>query len=535
MQARTCTALLVASLATSTLGGSSERGRRNVLLIGVDDLRPELNCYGEDPIPGTHSPPMHSPNFDKLAARSLVLHKNYVQFAVCAPSRASLLTGRRPDRTRTYDLVTYWRNAGGNYTTIPEYFKLHGYYSVGMGKVFHPGNCSGDDDRKYSWTVGAEYYHAPNFAMWDHLRDPHNLFHSRPWYAATPEEVEAHPLPDMQLANHALLTLNQMPERLQLHGAKNFFMAVGFHKPHLPFVFPKEMFEYYPWDEIKVPPNQLPPRDMPWPAWFDYKELRDYAGMHATRGEMGQILPELEVRNLRRAYYAAVTYIDQQVGRVLTALEESPYYDNTVVIVWGDHGWELGEHGEWCKQTNFEFAARAPMLLAVPGVTDGGLKSTMYTEHVDIFPTLVDAAFAPEEPRLPVCPPHSQSFNVSACGEGVSLMPLTANPNKPVKAASFNQYWRLGEITSKATCIIPGESCVMGYSVVTVLDSYEYRMTQWCWFNTVRPLKVDWGNCVGHELYNHTTDPGENVNIHGMPSSQSVIPTLHAMLVGYTG
>ena len=503
------------------------------MLIAVDDLRPELNCYGEDPVPGTYSPPIYSPHFDKLAARSLVLHKNYVQFAVCAPSRASLLTGRRPDRTHVYDLVTYWRTAGGNYTTIPEYFKLHGYYAVGMGKIFHPGRGSGDDDRKYSWTVPDEYFHAPNFPMWDHLTDPNNLFKSRAWYAATPEEVEAHPLPDTQVANHALFTLNHMPERLQLHGAKNFFMAVGFHKPHLPFVFPREMFEHYPWEKIKLPPNQMPPTDMPWPAWSYNGELLHYDGQKNNTGDPGTTLAELDVRNLRRAYYAAVSYADRQVGRVLTALEESPYYNNTVVILWGDHGWQLGEHGEWCKQTNFEFAARAPMFLAIPGVTDGGLKSTMYTEHADVFPTLVDAAFAPEEPRLPACPP--QSFNVSACGEGVSLMPLTANPNKPVKAASFNQYWRLGSIGREAPCIIPGKSCVMGYSVVTVLDSYEYRMTQWCWFNTVRPLKVDWGNCVGNELYNHTNDPGENVNVYNLDSSQSVIPTLHALLVGYTG
>eukprot|EP01060_Flectonema_neradi_P011255 TRINITY_DN18357_c0_g1_i1.p1 TRINITY_DN18357_c0_g1~~TRINITY_DN18357_c0_g1_i1.p1 ORF type:complete len:538 (+),score=109.66 TRINITY_DN18357_c0_g1_i1:54-1667(+) len=528
-----CAAVLALSLASAD-------AKKNVLFFAVDDLRPELNCMGDNPIPGSVTPKLHTPNFDRLAARSLLMRKNYVQQAVCSPTRTSLLTGRRPDRTRTYDLYSYFRDVAANYTTIPEYFKdQHDFLTVGMGKIFHPGHASGMDDICCSWTDN-KYWHAPNLGPWS-SKNKSSLNGGNSWKAVTKEESDANPLPDFQTATHAVETIKNMTNMLKPE--QNFFLAVGFHKPHLPFVFPEEMLEHYPMDSISLPPNDQPPKDMPPIAWSSYGELRAYLDQKALNhsGAPGTDLPDDDVRNLRRAYYSAVSATDLYLGMVLDALDASPFANNTVISLFGDHGWQLGEHGEWCKHTNFEFATRAPMMVSIPGITEGGKITDRYTEHADMFPTLVEAAVGEQ---LQVCPSGNASFGVPTCTEGTSVVPLAVNPNANFKEAAYSQYPRgyvktMAELLSQdlgssttSPCIMENKNCTMGYSVISIVNETEYRYTKWCDFNTPEhKFRVNWNRCVGTELYDHVADPGENFNIY--EQKPSVVAHLQQLLVTY--
>jgi len=337
------------------------KGSKNVLFFAVDDLRPEITAFG--PIPGTVQPTMHTPHFDALAKRSLVLTKNYVQQAVCSPTRQSLLTGRRPDRTRVYDLYSNFRTVAANYTTLPEHFLLNGYTTIGMGKIFHPGHASGapayggSDDICCSWTNGtsekdnAPYFQPPNLGQWSSSSaSGFNKGHAA--YIVSLEEEHKNPLPDNQTADHAVMTLEKLSEEHVAATAagttpKPWFVAVGFHKPHLPFVASAEFFDYYPTTEIALPPVQQPPQGMPPVAWSSYGELTNYADQNKSEhsGAPGTVMPKDDVLSLRRAYYASVTQTDAMLGKVLAALAASPFADNTIISIWGDHGWQLGEHG----------------------------------------------------------------------------------------------------------------------------------------------------------------------------------------------
>jgi len=516
------------------------RGAKNVLFFAVDDLRPEAEVFGG--LPGTPMPQMHTPNIDALAAKSLVLTKNYVQQAVCSPTRQSLLTSRRPDRTRVYDLYVFFRDVAANYTTIPQWFRMNGYNTIGMGKIFHPGHASGaspngnpGDDICCSWSNNSFYFHAPNLAYWSgsQLQGGNK---GRAWMSVDAETEMTHPLPDSQTADHAVQTLHTLAKQRKAGDTRPFFLAVGFHKPHLPFVASEKYFQYYPNSSVHLPGNQYPPEGMPQIAWSSYGELRNYQDQKALKpsGQAGTILPKADVLELRRAYYASVTQTDDMIGRVLKALDETGEADNTVIALWGDHGWQLGEHGEWCKHTNFEFATRAPMMVRVPGLTDNGITTRFYSEHVDLFPTLTEAATGI---ALEHCPLGDASFGVATCTEGTSLVPLMRDPLKPVKSASFSQYPRgyvkpSGDTTDMVTesleaatspCIQKGSHCTMGYTLVTEAEGHEYRYTEWADFNTPgHDFKVDWGRIVGVELYNHSADPGENFNINATSQSARV-------------
>lgn len=516
---------------------SAPKGAKNVLFFAVDDLRPEMEVFGG--VPGTPVPKMHTPNLNALAAKSLVLKKNYVQQAVCSPTRQSLLTSRRPDRTRVYDLWANFRSVAGNYTTLPEWFKMHGYNTIGMGKIFHPGHASGadshgtgGDDLCCSWSNDSFYFHAPNLQYWQSKVAGGNG--GKSWMSVDPATEATHPLPDQQIAVQATATLRQLGAQRDAGDPRPFFLAVGFHKPHLPFVASSKYFKYYPPSSVELPPDQQPPKGMPPIAWSPYGELRGYSDQKTLNasGAPGTVLPSQDVLALRRAYYAAVTQTDDMVGRVLKTLEEIGEANNTVVSLFGDHGWQLGEHGEWCKHTNFEFATRAPMMIHVPALTDTGIVTEQYSEHVDLFPTLTEVAAGIV---LETCPPGEESFSVPLCTEGSSLVPLMRNPSVPFKLASFSQYPRsyvkagppsVDEVqiqSEESPCIRPDGKCTMGYTLVTEIEGYEYRYTEWADFNTPgHKLKVNWGRIVGVELYNHSADSGENFNINATEGSARV-------------
>ena len=462
----------------------------NVLLLIADDMRPQLGCYQGPDFPSSVHPKMYTPHLDSLASHCLLLKRAYVQQALCSPSRTSLLTGRRPDTTHVYDLIHYFRHVGGNFTTLPQYFKENGYTTKGIGKVFHPGVASGGDD-PISWTE--PYFHAPNMEYWQHRNSS--------WEAVTSAARAQRELPDVQLAEHALDSLDSFSRDFK-QNAKPFFLAVGFHKPHLPFVFPEEFLQYYPEKQISLPSNGHVPVNMPEIAWFDYKGLRhfhDIANLNVS-GQYNTTLPDTTVKRLRRAYYSALSFTDSLVGALIDRVKELGLWDESIISFWGDHGWQLGEHAEWCKQTNFELATHAPMIVRVPGLTDNGVVTEELTEFVDLFPTLVDAAGLP---RLPICPRSSE--NVSLCTEGMSLMPLLRDGHVTWKQRVFSQYPRNG-------------TEIMGYTMRTS----KFRYTEWVRFIGAPQYKPLWRALHGVELYDHVTDPGENYNAADDPKYSEV-------------
>ncbi|KAK6177205.1 hypothetical protein SNE40_015352 [Patella caerulea] len=425
---------------------------------------------------------MYTPNIDALAKKSLLLKKAFVQQALCNPSRSSLLTSRRPDTTHIYDLIHYFRRVGGNFTTIPQYFKQNGYMTVGMGKIFHPGEAASDNDDPISWSV--PYFHAKSAPYFEKE-------HS--WMAIPRSEYEQKPLPDMILADNAVRVLQTVAPAAK-SGQQPFFVAVGFHKPHLPFVFREEFLDLYPMKDIQLPDNEYAPVNMPDVAWYNFSYLRSYGDISKLNasGEINTTFAPSVVKDLRRAYYSAVSYTDSLIGQVMQELDNLGLANNTIVSFWGDHGWELGEHGEWCKHSNFENAVHAPMMIHIPDSTDNGIITEQLTEFVDLFPTLVEAAGLKP---LPLCP--EDSTKTILCTEGQSLMPLVTNPNLPLKKAVFSQYPRT-----------VGNQAVMGYT----LRTQQYRYTEWPAFNKSPIYKPDWSRLYGIELYNHTDDPEENYN-----------------------
>ena len=322
-------------------------------------------------------------------------------------------------------MVHYFRDTGGNFTTIPQYFKQNGYRTIGMGKIFHPGIASHHND-PISWT---DPYYEPE----------HHGYGGDSWRAIPEEKLKEKPLEDQLSAAHAIKVLKEVAPDAK-SGKQNFFVAVGFHKPHLPFQFPESFLKYYPEGSVKLPSNPYAPDHMPPVAWTNYDELRDFDDIKDKYGygDINSTLPDFKVLELRRAYYAALSFTDSMIGQVMDSLDELGLANDTVISFWGDHGWQLGEHGEWCKHTNFELATHAPMMVHVPGRTDDGVVTERLTEFVDLFPSLAEAAGLPP---VPLCP--EESGDVELCTEGVSFLPLIEQPERGWKTASFSQFPRM--------------------------------------------------------------------------------------------
>ena len=354
-----------------------------------------------------------------------------------------------------------------------------------------------------------------------------------------------YPLADTQIADQAIETLHNISRDKP---STPFFVAVGFHRPHLPFVAPQRKYELYPADSIVLPADQQPPKGMPEKAWSNSGELTngydDIRKIHPNGLNPGQTLPSQTTLELRRAYYAAVSHMDEQVGRVLDALEATGLADKTVISFWGDHGWQLGELGEWCKHTNFELATRAPMMIRVPGITDGGKVTQAFSEHIDLFPTLTQAAAGV---TLPACPEGQAILNTDLCTMGRSLLPLIKGDVPSVNNASFSQYPRgyghkeeeeeedegrrsmVSSTPSASACL--SSKCVMGYSMATRVNGHQWRYTEWVGFNAAVRNGPDWSDSFGVELYDIDTDgPAAGVNLHGKAQYAGLEAKLSAAL-----
>jgi iduronate 2-sulfatase len=444
----------------------------NVLFLVSDDLRPELGCYGNTVI--------KSPNIDRLAKRGIVFKRAYCQQAVCSPSRSSVMTGMRPDTTKVWDLNTHFRKALPDVATLPQLFKNHGYVAQGLGKIYHgdlvdPASWSSEEKKpksgkKKKAAVLPPAGYTPPAGVKLTSTDRGQAF------GVTDEDPNAGG--EGELADEAIAALRDFKS-----SKKPFFLAVGFRKPHLPFVAPKAYWDMYDPAEIPMASNRYLPKDAPAYALVDKNEMWKYSGVPDDNH-----LPGDYARGLKHGYYAAVSYMDAQLGRVIEELDALDLSKNTIIILWGDHGWKLGEHDHWCKHSNVEDDARAPLLIVAPGRKITGSSSAL-VEFVDIYPTITELAGLPLAGDL----------------EGTSLVPLLHKPDLEWKTAAFTQYPRT----------INKQKKLMGYSMRTD----RYRFTRWV-------HKDDQSKVDAVELYDHERDPMENVNIAANPANKELVEKL---------
>lgn len=473
---------LIAGLAA--VAAAAPERRPNVLFIAVDDLRPDLGCYGDAR--------MRTPNLDALAARGLLFERAYCQVAVCNPSRVSLLAGARPDTTRVLDNQHFLRDVLPDVVTLPQHFKNHGWTAISLGKIYHHSEREPGEDPA-SWSEPA-WHRSESARQWflketlDELerlkRLPDNKRPSLirgPPYEGADQPDDAYP--DGQTALKAIDTL----QRLQQDG-QPFFLGVGFVKPHLTFSCPKKYWDLYPADTIRLPDNYRPPHGAPPPATHDGYELRTYGGVPKT----GEFSDDLAL-NLIRGYRACVSFADAQIGRVLDELDRLGLRDSTIVVVWGDHGYHLGEHGIFTKMTNFELGTRVPLIISAPGRPTTGQSTRALVELVDLYPTLAELAGLPLPGHL----------------EGASFAPLLDDPARPWKSAAFSQYAR----KAKDGVMGRGPDTFTGRSIRT--DRWRY--TEWT---------DPHGQDAGRELYDHRHDPAENVNLAVDPALTDVASDL---------
>ena len=434
--------LAVFALVPQTRGAEIAAARTNVLLITADDLRPELGCYGVSAA--------RTPNIDRLAARGVRFERAYCQYPVCNPSRTSFLTGLRPDTTRVLANTVHFRKNLPDVVTLPQLFKQNGYTTISLGKIFHRGQTMEDlrpeMDDTASWTL-SQYFQATPLG---NKGEGRNLTGGKlawcRWLAAEGNDEDQ---PDGMIAREAVKALEE-------HRDKPFFLAVGFHKPHDPFVAPKKYFDQFPPEKLTLYRDPAGRTPDPPPALGGGAFEQAFAAF-----------TDQQRREFHRAYYAGASFTDAQVGKVLDALDRLKLAERTVVVFLGDHGYHLGERGWWNKNTIYELSARAPLIIAPPAGKNSGKACRRIVEFLDLYPTLADLAGLQPPPGL----------------QGVTLRPLLDDPDAPWSRPAYTQV-RRGEF--------------MGRSVRT--DRWRY--TEW-----------DDNGKAGVELYDHDADPGEYHNL----------------------
>ncbi len=474
--------------------------RPNVLFIAVDDMRPELGCYGNKII--------KSPNIDRLAARGTVFNHAYVSQAVCSPSRTAMMTGLRPDTTKVWDLETHFRVAQPDCITLPQHFKMNGYWCSALSKIYHAGFEDGRswnephwypkgrsvDTDPVDWTKQIVTKHDVNVQEHVEKSKPDPADNDKPTKTANGKGGKRGPafevspkqddeLPDGATAAEAVKRLHALKQKGQ-----PFFFAVGFLKPHLPFVAPKKYWDLYDPNKIPLPVIDHLPSGAPEFAGHNNSELHNYPGVPKENP-----IPADFAKSLRHGYYACISYTDAQIGRVLDALEKEGLADNTIIVLWGDHGWQLGDHGLWHKHTNFELATRAPLLISLPKQKTAGRKCDAPVEFVDVYPTLADLCGLPKPAGLP----------------GSSLKPFIENPAAPMAKVAISQYPRSA---GKAG------GNVMGYSI----RDERWRATFW--------RERAGSKIVATELYDEKNDPAESVSLHDRPENKAIIEALSKFL-----
>ncbi len=464
-------------------------GKPNILFIAVDDLKPDLNFYGFSAV--------KSPNLDKLAQNSTVFMNNYCQQAVCGPTRASLLTGLRPDRTQVWDLKTLIRDKLPNVVTLPQFFKQNGYITAALGKVFDQRSVDKKHD-EISWSEPyknkfkyPEPYGPP---LLGHYQNPEMKKRYGDGENTNMNEVkvstECVDVPDDAYLDGAMMKEAILDLKKYGTSGKPFFLAVGIRKPHLPFVAPKKYWDLYQRDKIELAPWQKPSLDGPKIAYHNSGELRAYTDIKPIDDNKELLkLDTDKQRELIHGYYASISYIDALIGNLLTELKSSGLDKNTIIVLWGDHGWHLGDHSLWNKHSNFEEATRAPLLISLPGQTSKIVYNAI-TEFVDVYPTLVELAGLPLSKDL----------------DGKSLLPVLKGEKKPINEFAISQYPRKN-----------GNQNYMGYA----LRTNRYRYVEWVKdFKTSQ--KFNLLSVSDMELYDYEKDPLETKNVANDPTYKAI-------------
>ena len=463
----------------------SER-RPNVLLIIVDDLRPEIGCYGVEHI--------KTPNIDRIARRGLVFNRAYCPQAICNPTRASLLTGKRPDTLCVWDNNTHFRKKNPGIMTLPQIFRVQGYKTISVGKVFH-----GTLPDPPSWNLHRLPPLSHTFYISKETLDRQKAREkearkqgfSQSWinfYLRGPA-TESFDAPDNYyrdgvLTEIAVETLSKFKDK------QPFFLSVGFSKPHLPFVAPQRYWDLYDRDHIPMATNNFVSKGSPSFAINSLAGLRCHEDFIRAPLPRDGNIPEEQARLLKHGYYACVSFIDAQIGRIFDTLNSLNLEDNTIIVVLGDSGYKLGEHGSWGKRTNYEIDVRSPLIVSAPGWTNSGGSTSALVELVDIYPTLCELA----------------GVEMSNDHEGLSLVPILKNPERPWKLAAFSQFAR------------GFSERFMGRSMRT--DRYRY--TEW-------RGRFD-NSLIAVELYDHEVDSQENTNIASDPEQKDLVGQLSSRL-----
>ncbi len=456
-----------------------DNSKLNVLFVIIDDLRCEIGCWGYDY--------MVTPSLDRLANTGTRFTSTYCQQALCHPSRNSVLSGLRPDALTGRAYCSFYREARPDIVSLPQHFKNHGYYTRSIGKVMHHNGLGPDNtEPQYdpiSWSEPMFWPKTGIYALQPEIWTRCQI--ERSTGIGIPKEekslTECADVPDDayrdgMVATETIRTMRRVKD-------KPFFLAVGFYKPHTPFAAPKKYWDMYDPDKIKLANNPYPPVDAPeYATMYNWNYIRGFRDI-PDKGPM----PDEMARHLLHGYYASISYMDAQLGRVLDELERLGLADSTAVVLWSDHGYQMGEHGIWGKHTNFEDAVLTPMIVRSPGQERPGQTCNALVELVDIYPTLCDLAGLELPEHL----------------EGTSFLPLLDTPARPWKSAAFSQFPRQN---------------VMGRSMRTA----RYRYTLW--------RQGGNGRVMGRELYDHKTDPKENRNLAADPKNEALVRQLETQL-----
>lgn len=454
--------LFPSSIQEELLHDHSVADRPNVLFIAVDDLRPELGCYGK--------PVIISPNIDRLASQGTLFNRAYCQVPVCGASRASLLTGLRPTRDRFLGYDTRVEEDAPEAITLPQHFKENGYHTLSNGKVFHHRS-----DNPEGWSESPWHPNTSNGNWRDYATEAAQQIAADSDNGRGPTFERAN-VPDTAYLD-GKIAAKTIRDLKRLKGQDQpFFLAVGFLKPHLPFNAPAKYWDLYDPKDLPEAANPFPPENAPDAALHNFGELRNYAGV-PPQGPLSDGMAKL----MMHGYYACTSYTDTQIGKVLDALDLLELADNTIVVLWGDHGWNLEEHGLWCKHCNFETSLRAPLMIRAPGLPEEQ-RTEALTEFVDIYPTLCELSGLTQPEHL----------------EGRSLVPILTQSGAPGKEYVFSKYFE-------------------GFTV----KSDHYRYTEWS--------KED-GEVYARMLYDHQQDSLENVNIVDKPENKAVVRSLRKKL-----
>ncbi len=499
--------ILFALVAWFIFVGSTVKEQVNILFISVDDLKPKLNVYGHDFI--------HSPNMDRLANTGILFTNAYAQQAICAPSRASFLTGLRPDSTRVYDLNTHVRDMVPGVVTIPQYFKDRGYATRGWGKLQHYPGPNGErdlrsdgSDESYAWTEGwgkgghKDYANEDNIAymaMRQRFAEQIGLTGLERYLFTRGPSVEISDVADTVYSDgHMTMELVTALEE-KSKSREPFFYAIGYIRPHLPFSAPRKYWDLYERDKLSLPEFTEMPEGAPNFAFQDSWELRNYPDIPG----LGEPIPEEKQLELLHGYYASVSFVDAQIGKILDALEETGLDKNTAIVLFGDHGYHLGDHGMWCKHTNFEQANHSALIFRHPERFAGTVVSQP-VELLDMFPTLVDFT----------------GMDMPEMMQGQSFVPLMENPEAEWKPYAMSQYPRH----------IHDNPNGMGYSIRTG----RYRYTEWVvnpeWDGTRYSHPAPGNVVVARELYDYKLDYYETRNFVDDPDYADVVEKMQRLM-----